>query len=288
MTFSIKAAFGAGVSAGYKAAVNAAIAYFTTTFNPEHPVYLNIKFDWGPLGPGAVAQSSTAVNACPFANVVAALPQVDKDIPADKGLELPDSNPFGGSMNATNSQEAAMGLFSPDGSTHTSSDATVTLNSNLAYSFDPSQGVKPSQFDAVGVLEHEVSEVMGRQCGGSSPGSLFPEPFALFRYDASGTIDTTNGINDYFALNDKGSFIHSHMGEPNGNDLADWNSLTDDCVGFAGQGRVQTFSAADVRVMEALGWRTGGGAAVTTLAPVDGTSSFALSPVLATAYDFAA
>ena len=201
MGFLIHAQDAANVPAALRKAIVSAISFFETTFEPEHNVYMNIAFKWAPLAGDGVGESRTAVPATPFANVVAALPQVDREIADDKGLKLPDTNPFGGSMNATNSQTAVMGLFSPDGSpSNTTLDSTITLNSHDSFTFDPSNGVAAGTFDAVGVLEHEISEVMGRQCGGSD-GNLFPEPFALFRYDSSHQIDTSSGIGDYFSLN---------------------------------------------------------------------------------------
>jgi hypothetical protein len=161
-------------------------------------------------------------------------------------------------------------------------DAIVTLNSNLSYT--NSAKVPSGDFYAPGVLEHEISETMGRQCGSSSPGSLLAAPEALFRYSSPNVIDTTNGIGDFFSINGT-TVIHSAMGEPGGGDLADWNTATGDCAGFAVQGRAQHFTAADVRVMEALGWSIGG-AAVTPLAPSAG--SVALSPLLAVGHDLSA
>jgi hypothetical protein len=146
-------------------------------------------------------------------------------------------------------------LPSPDSNPlNTNLDATVTLNSNDPFSFDPSHGVGPGQFDAVSTLEHEISEVFGRQCGSNGATGLIGEPFALFRYRSPGNLDTTSNIGDYFSIDGGVNSIHNNMGEP-GADLADWNSRSDDCVGFGVAGRAQHFTAADVHVMEAIGWK---------------------------------
>jgi hypothetical protein len=78
----------------------------------------------------------------------------------------------------------------------------------------------------------------------------------LFRYASIGHIDTTNGIGDYFSINGGHVSLHNNLGEPGGGDLADWNSASIDCVGFAQTGMRQVFTGADIRVMEAIGWNT--------------------------------
>jgi hypothetical protein len=248
----------AAAPAGFNSAVNTALSYFENTFHPTHSVYLNIDFRYAPLA-GGLAESSTFITNFGYTAVRNHLIGTDAGIPADAGLVLPTTNPFGlfgfGDLSLSHSQAAVIGLPSPDSNPrNTTLDATITLNSNHAFAWSHGS-VHTGQYDAVGTLEHEISEVFGRQCGGSSPNSFRPEPFALFRYN-TGTIDTTNGIiGDYFSLNG-GTPIHTNMGEPRGGDLADWNSTTVDCCGFGWLGHAQHFTSADVRVMEALGWKT--------------------------------
>jgi hypothetical protein len=278
MTFRINPSFGAGVPSGYVTSVDEAIHYFEDTFHND--VTLNINFDFAPLTGGDVGESDFTPVTTSYSNIINALLNTDSGIAADRGLVVPNSDPFSGDFFMSPSDARAIG-FTVSG---ISSDGTVTLNSNDSYTSDPNN-VGPGQFDAVGVLEHEISEVMGRNCGNNGRG-VFPTPLALFRYSSPNVIDTTDGIGDHFSINGTTS-LHANMGEPGG-DLADWNSSTGDCVGFAVEGRKQSFSAADVRVMEAMGWRTGGAATTTALAPVEGTNALALSSLLATGHDFSA
>ena len=254
----------AAVPAGFDQAVNTAISYFENTFHPEHSVYLNIDFKYEPLAggtAGGLAESGTYLTNVSYSNVRSHLIGTDAGIPADAGLVLPTGDPFGflgfGDLRLTHSQEAVIGLPSPDSNPlNTTLDADITLNSSDNFSWNPSAGVGPRQYDAVSTLEHEISEVFGRQCGGSAPHSLVPEPLALFRFDSSTeAVDTTNNIGDYFSINGGQTSLHYGMGEGGGGDLADWNSRTTDCCGFGWQGHRQTFTGADVRVMEALGWK---------------------------------
>jgi hypothetical protein len=275
MTFTINASFGAGVPSGYVTSVDEAISYFEHKFHNQ--VTENIKFDFAPLGGNAVAQSQTQLESGGYATIANNLFNTDAGITADQGLMLPRSDPFGGNFFITVPEAAAIGFSTPN-----ILDATVTLNSKLSYTSNPNN-VGPGQYDAVGVLEHEISETMGRICGSNGGSGLLPAPEALFRYRSPGHIDTTDGIGDHFSINGTTS-LHAHMGE-SGGDLADWTQANSDCVGFAVQGIKQVFSAADVRVMEALGWNTAG-AAATPLSPVE--NSLALSSVLAAGHDFSA
>ena len=38
----------------------------------------------------------------------------------------------------------------------------MALSNNASFTFDPNKRVVPRHFDAIGVLEHEISEVLGR------------------------------------------------------------------------------------------------------------------------------
>jgi hypothetical protein len=257
----------AGVPSGYVTAVSDAITYFEAKFNND--VTMNIDFKFAPLGGNGVAESQTFLSAYNYSGAVGALKATDAGIAADAGLRVPGSDPFpvstftpANELLLTHAEAAAIGLNSPDDNrNNTTLDATVTLNSNLEY-FNPPGAIRGA-FDAVSTLEHEISEVMGRQCG-SSGRELVGTTDALFRFH-SGHLDTSTGIGDYFSINGGVTNLHGALGEPNGGDLADWNIQTDDCVGFAIPGVVQKFTAADVRVMEANGWHQGGAATPTDL-----------------------
>ena len=84
-------------------------------------------------------------------------------------------------------------------------------------------------FDAVPVLEHEISEVMGRQLGtnNTSDNNLLPSAMALFRYSSSGVVDTSGSYaNGYFSINGGVTDLEPDTGEQGG-DLADWGTANE-------------------------------------------------------------
>src|ERR1700677_1650158 len=257
----------AGAPAGFASAVDDAIQYFEKTFTNQ--LTLNITFDWGSVG--GVAETFTYLNAYSYSSVIAALAGQDNGIAADRGVVLPSSDPFPAGTTAnyaiatpantlwlTNAEATVLGLSSYNSSaTNINQDATITLNSGNSYNFNPALGGVAGEYDAAPLLEHEISEVMGRQLGGnnSSDDGLLPEPLALFRYSSPGVVDTSdNYAGGYFSIDGGKTDLRPDMGEQNG-DLADWGGpASDDVVGYAQIGVAQSFTPVDVQVMEALGW----------------------------------
>jgi hypothetical protein len=90
----------------------------------------------------------------------------------------------------TDAMAKALGLLSP---TNTASDGTVYLNSSDTYFYNKSP--VSGAYDAVSVLDHELSEEMGRLGGlgyGYPTGTAWG-PMDLFRYSESGQRDYTGG-----------------------------------------------------------------------------------------------
>ena len=161
---------------GYTTAVNLAINYFTTTFNTlgTSNVTLNIGFGWGDSSPGTAVTSggasnttfsvltyaptrtmmTTAYNASNNANVTA-LQIASLNV-------LPSSDPTGGAnILIALGQQALL-----DPAAAATLGATIVGYSGLsvaAYNWnrDPA-GFGAGQSDAVGIDEHEISEVLGR------------------------------------------------------------------------------------------------------------------------------
>ena len=249
----INATIASGSPAGFVAAVDDAIAFYEQTF--DNNVTINITFSEAVLGgnPNAIAENNSPADTqqYSYSSVIKALGSANGG-----NSVLPTSDPFsatdGGDLTVTNADAAALGL-----TTTLSSSANVELGSAINWSYNPSS-VGSTQYDAVGALEHEISEVMGRELGSNVTNGFSPTPLALFRYN-QGVIDTTSNISrggddDYFSNNGGVTVMRADMGE-SGGDLADWGGpATDDAFGYAGKGKVTGVTAIDMTVMETIGW----------------------------------
>lgn len=154
---------------------------------------INIQVGYGEidgfaLSPGPLAESISYGYTESYSTVASALKGDAAYSPwnsaADSGL--PSTDPTRGGQFFVSSAEAkALGQVS---GTCTGIDGFIGLSSG--YNFDyPSSSVPvgSTQYDAVGALEHELSEVMGRVGSvGSEYGNHVYDPLDMFRYSSPG------------------------------------------------------------------------------------------------------
>jgi hypothetical protein len=179
----------------------------------------------------------------------------------------------------TTANARELGLTSYSGT-----DSTITLNSSDHFTWSQFGAIASGTYDAVGAIEHEISEALGRTAflgkpenqlfggsittpvynildmfhysaaGGSSnaaPGSAagaLDEPFVA-GYNAS--------VQGYFSFN--GSTVTLPFGSPAeiaaGDDVADWKStVLGDSFGFASAGVKGAVSAVDLETLAVLGY----------------------------------
>jgi hypothetical protein len=259
----------ASAPVGYKTAIQSAIAFFETTFSDN--ITINITFDWKNLS-GGLAQSNTYFNSYDYSTVVTALKTkaVSNDdftmlarLPNADPLSNPTSSIY---YNVSTAEAKALGLA--NGKT---SDGTVTLGSGNFYTFDPNRRAVAGAIDAIGVLQHEISEVMSRSMG--SDGAYYKTVLALCRYSPNGALNASSSYkNSYFSIDGKNMLIE--MGEAGG-DLGDWGaSVVGDACGYASPGMQLTFSNVDIRSMDVIGYTI----AATATAPVTSPSTPVTTP----------
>ena len=249
----------ASAPAGYKTAVQSAIAFFETTFSDN--ITLNIDFTYKSLS-GGIAQSETYYDSYDYSKVVAALKSdstsTDDFVMLARLPKIdPISNPSAAaSYNVSTAQAKALGLTVPGIAvsglaSNTTSDGTVTLGSGNTYTFDPNKRAVAGAIDAIGALEHEISEVMGRSLG--SDGSYFKTVLGLSRYSSAGVLNSSSSYkNAYFSVDGQNMLLE--MGEAGG-DLGDWgSSVKGDACGYASSGTQLTFSETDIRSMDVIGY----------------------------------
>ncbi len=249
----------ASAPSAFMSAVEAAAKLYTTLFSNKEVINVHVGF--GEVGgttlPSyALAASESAGYMTNYATVDAAL-QGDKSsssYQATADATLTSADPTkGGQFFVTSAEAKALGLVSGSGA---GVDGYIGLSAGP--SFDYTAGTKPAagQYDAIGAIEHELSEVMGRL---GSVGSLFGSnvytPLDLFRYSSAGVHDTKAGPG-YFSVNGGATNLGAYNNPLNGGDAADWiPTLIGDSYGDGYSGRTAAVSSTDIIEVATLGYK---------------------------------
>jgi hypothetical protein len=269
--------------AGFSAAVDYVVNLFDNLYTANVTVYINV--DYGqidstnatvpPLG-----RSNYNLNSFSYSTVRQAL----INIGAPGSNTLPTTSPFGGTLWLTTAQQKALGLipatFQPgngyaypgvDGYVGVASNATLQANGGFSWSFSPSATPAANQYYIVGSLEHEFTEVLGRDSfDGTNAVNNAPSYtiMDLFRYSSPGTrqlsatsspayFSTDNGNHAYYYWN-----THANGFDVNG-DLGDWWSSgpngfqptgPDAFLDQSPAGQINGISQFDNILMQAIGW----------------------------------
>ncbi len=236
----------ASAPSGFRAAVDAAVTYLESNFT--NPITLTISVGYGEIAgaaisAGALAQSTSHGVNVSYAQLAAALPGLSATNPTGNGV-----------FYLADAQAKALGLAGDGGAL----DGSIGLSSSSNFTFDPNNRAVSGAYDAIGAIEHEITEVMGRVSDigvtASRRQSIYT-PLDLFRYAAPAQRLLTYGIG-YFS-ND-GVTLQTQFNNPsNGNDGGDWASAVQgDAFGDSYSGQVGQITATDLAVMAALGYST--------------------------------
>lgn len=271
---SNNAAYNPTLYTEYTSSVQAAVQYYEDTIT--NPITLRISFGWGevggsPIESGAIGESNTYITSYSYSRLLAGVKATDTASAVQKAAvsTLPSSDPTGGAtFNIATAEAKALGLLS----SYTSSDGSVGLDSSQNYSWSQSN-IVPGTYDAVGTLEHEISEVMGREDDAGQGNSY--TLLDMFRYtaangqsgDASGSAAGARdepfvagysaGAFSYFSYN--GSAVTLQYDIPSqvaaGADVGDWAATVQgDSFGYADEGKANLVSTTDLDEMNVLGY----------------------------------
>lgn len=239
-------------------AIQAAVQFYEAAFI-DNNITINIEFRYAPLSGGDAAENEFSYETFTYSQVVGALEAHGMSaIDAEAYATLPGTDPTGGSGDdyvLTTAQARALGL-----STYTPTyDDIVTLNSNLTWDFDPYDRSVPGEYDAIGALEHEMSEGgLGRISSLGQAISGEYTPLDLFRYSSPGVRDFNPDDTDYFSINGTTlltEFNNWATGNAKPADLGDWfPTIEGNSYGDSYEGVESRVNLTDLQEDSLLGW----------------------------------
>ncbi len=279
------AAYNPSLYAEYTGAVQSAVRFYQTTITSN--LTLNINFGWGevggaPIGTVSIGRSLTLDYQYTYSQLRAAVLAADTTSAVQKAAaaSLPATDPTGGALfNVSTSEAQALGLVS--GYTSTAGSVGIVAN---ASSFFWSQATPVNgQYDAVGLFEHEISEVLGRSATGGAGGvytlldmfrytaangasgaaagsaaGVLNEPFTT-GYSTTAAASAAAGLNSYSYFSYNGTTVTNQFSIPsavaNKTDVADWAAtVPGDAFGYSAAGTVSAVSTTDLRILNVLGY----------------------------------
>jgi hypothetical protein len=289
-------AFASGATQGdiseFESAVDAVINVFDSTFSSN--VTLNVDFAYGesfrstsdnnstinyvampnanPNGMFTLGTNTAFLDPTSYSTLLDSLQAKNNGLQQAAYSTLPPTSPFGGdTLVLSTAQRKALGL-APSGS-FAGDDGVIGIISNEelqagGLGADWTQASPgSSQFYMIGIIEHELSEVMGRFSYDGLDVSGYGPAYSLmdlFRYSGAGVRQTSGGNPSYFST-DNGNSVFYYWNNPllSEGDLGDWapsgpngadSTGNDAFLNASGPGVVNSISPFDLDLMNAVGW----------------------------------
>jgi VCBS repeat-containing protein len=239
---------------GFVAAINYVVSYYESIFTS--PITVNIDVGYGEidgqaLSSGALGESEAYLSSYNYSTIKSALATVDPGA----ANSLPSSAP-GNAMWIGTAEAKALGL--PLQQPSTDIDGYAGFSSVYPFTYNPNDRAVSGEYDFIGVVEHEFTEVMGRidlfgQTIGDTQNSY--SLLDMFHYTAPSTHTYTGLTTNYFSADGGVTNLDNFNTNPNG-DLGDWAaSAGDDAyLAFSPTDEADTVSQSDIAEMNALGY----------------------------------
>jgi hypothetical protein len=252
----INPTFDPSVPAAAQAAFNYAVNEFESRFTNNMTVNINVKFGNTGLG----ESDSAFEGSFTYAQILGALQAQAAANPGDATKQtivanLPATNPAPtNNFWMTTANAKALGLDNAAGS-----DGTIIFSNAVSYTYDPNNRAVPGEFDFIGVAEHEISEVLGRDPGlgtnfGNGPAYV---PNDLFRF-TNGSRNFTFNQSDppgvYFSIDGGVTNLVNFYSQGVDNDDYRGDNPTDPFNQFTGTGQAHALNSVDIANLEAFGY----------------------------------
>ena len=242
---------------GFFSAVNYVIGLFDATFTNNVTVNIEIGYGTFPFDGSTVLPLGESVqNNLVFGNY-AQTRQALLNEGAPGATTLPATSPLSGGLVLGSAQERALGLIGAssvlDGWVGIASDPTLAQQIGGSWSYSATAVPGSSQYYLVGVLEHEITEVMGRTSYLNVRGEH--AVMDLLRYKGSGQRQTGTGSPAYFSTDGGATNLNNWNTNLSG-DIGDWASSAgaDAFLAFNPAGQINGLSGTDITLMSAIGW----------------------------------
>src|SRR5215471_4665095 len=250
----------ANAPTAFTTVVNNVVQYLQSQFSD--PVTINIAIGYGEVGGsnlpgGALGASSTYLAGYGYSTIKNAL-AADAKTTADASAvaSLPASDPTGGNWWVTTAEAKAIGLMGASSSI----DGNIGFTSAGLFDYDNTDGVGAGLYDFYGVVEHEISEVMGRILLTSGRIGFYfnsNDVYDLFHYSSTGTHTFSASTPGYFSVDNGVTHINT-FNTVSGGDAGDWKGDTVDADNaFATPGVKLPVTTGDLTTLDAIGWDAG-------------------------------
>jgi len=172
---------------------------------------------------------------------------------------LPTSDPAGSNNYYLTSAEAtALGFQDRANQVY----GTISFGAGYHWAFDPSNRAVAGEYDFIGAVEHEITEVMGRiGLTGEVGPNLLPaySPLDLFRYSAAGVhAPSGTGAGIYFSTDNGVTNLHTYndVDVATRTDAGDWagGQGNDSFNQFFTTGVVEGITPVDIQELNVIGW----------------------------------